>query len=182
MAVVRLEPFRDLLTIQERMNRMFDAAFRNTGDAQEQEWSLGGSWAPLVDIYEKDGRIVLSAELPGVDPKRVDIRLENNVLTLSGERKPITEVTRDAFHRVERSYGPFSRSFSLPAAVDQEKSRAGRRRSRSRSRLRSRAETRSPAGTPAVPAGGRARGPGRLRERAPGAGRGTNPVKCSWNR
>jgi HSP20 family protein len=121
MAVVRLEPFRDLLTIQERMNRMFDAAFRNTGDAQEQEWSLGGSWAPLVDIYEKDGRIVLSAELPGVDPKRVDIRLENNVLTLSGERKPVTEVTRDAFHRVERSYGPFSRSFSLPAAVDQEK-------------------------------------------------------------
>jgi len=123
MAVVRLEPFRDLMTIQERMNRMFDAAFRSTsaGQGRDEEWSLGGSWAPLVDIYEQDGRIVLSAELPGVDPRQVDIRLESNVLTLSGERKPVTEVDRDAFHRVERSYGSFSRSFSLPAAVDQEK-------------------------------------------------------------
>jgi HSP20 family protein len=123
MAVVRLEPFRDLMTIQERMNRMFDAAFRSTGAAQsrDEEWSLGGSWAPLVDIYEKDAKIVLSAELPGVDPSQVDIRLEGNVLTLSGERKPATEALGDAFHRVERSYGPFSRSFSLPAVVDQEK-------------------------------------------------------------
>jgi HSP20 family protein len=123
MAVVRLEPLRDLLTIQERMNRMFDSAFRNSGaaEARDEEWSLGGSWAPLVDIYEKDGMLVLSAELPGVDPSAVDIRLENNVLTLSGARKPVTEVPRNAFHRVERSYGSFSRSFSLPAVVEQEK-------------------------------------------------------------
>lgn len=121
MAVVRLEPFRDLLSIQERMNRMFDAAYRTSGSSDQEEWSLGGSWAPLVDIYEKDGKIVLAAELPGIDPKKVDIRLENNVLTLSGERRPLADVGKDAYHRVERSYGSFSRSFSLPAAVDQEK-------------------------------------------------------------
>jgi len=120
MAVVRLEPFRDLLSIQERMNRMFDAAYRTSSGPEREEWSLGGSWAPLVDIYEKDGKIVLAAELPGIDPKKVDIRLENNVLTLSGERLP-GDVEREAYHRVERSYGAFSRSFSLPAAVDQEK-------------------------------------------------------------
>ena len=72
-----------------------------------------------MDIYEQGTDIVLKAELPGVDPKDVDIRLENNVLTLRGQRKLEDEVKRESYHRVERSYGSFSRSFTLPTVVDQ---------------------------------------------------------------
>ena len=111
MAIVRWEPFRDLLSLQERMNRMF-GEYRGTGAAPDDEWALGGSWAPAVDIYEQGSDIVLKAELPGVDPKDVDIRLENNVLSLRGHRKLDGEVKRESYHRVERSYGAFSRSFS----------------------------------------------------------------------
>ena len=114
MAMVRWEPVRDLLTLSERMNRMLDPNFRGN----DEDWALGGSWAPAVDIYEKDGNIVLKAELPGVDPKDVDVRVENNLLTLRGERKFDNEVKRDNYHRVERSYGSFSRSFTLPNVVD----------------------------------------------------------------
>jgi len=124
MAMVRWEPFRDLLTIQDRMNRMFDDAFRSTRRSDEDEWALGGTWAPPVDIYERDGSLVLSAELPGIDPKKVDIRLENNVLTLKGERALDGEVDRESFHRLERAYGGFTRSFTLPTAVDQDKIQA----------------------------------------------------------
>jgi HSP20 family protein len=119
MAIVRWEPFRDLLSLQERMNRLFDESYRGTGRGETDEWALGGSWAPVVDIYEQDGNIVMKAELPGVDPKAVDVRLENNTLTLRGERKLDHEVKRDNYHRVERSYGAFSRSFTLPTVVDQ---------------------------------------------------------------
>ncbi len=119
MALVRWEPFRDLMSIQERMNRLFEDSFRGlprTGD----EDSVLGAWAPPVDIFEQSGNIVLKAELPGVDPKDVDIRLENNVLTLRGDRKFSSEVKRESYHRVERSYGSFSRSFTLPSVVDQQ--------------------------------------------------------------
>jgi HSP20 family protein len=124
MAIVRWDPFRDLVTLQERMNRMFDESFRGTGRAGTEDWALGGAWAPVVDIYEQDGNIVLKAELPGVDPKQVDVRLENNTLTLSGERKVDHEVKQENYHRVERSYGSFTRSFTLPSTVDQEKIKA----------------------------------------------------------
>src|SRR5688572_26299198 len=117
MAIVRWEPFRDLLSLQERMNRLFDESFARTRGADE-DWALGGAWAPAVDIYEQAGNIVLKAELPGVDPKDVDVRVENNTLTLRGERKLDSEVKRESFHRVERSYGAFSRSFTLPTVVD----------------------------------------------------------------
>lgn len=123
MAIVRWEPFRDLVRLQERMNRLFDESYR-TPAGNEDEWSLGGSWAPAVDIYEKDGNIVLKAELPGVEPKDVDIRIENNVLTLRGHRRFDDEVAKESFHRVERVYGSFSRSFTLPNVVDQEKVKA----------------------------------------------------------
>jgi HSP20 family protein len=123
MAIVRWEPFRDLF--QDRfVNRFFDEAFRATRPAADEEWALGGSWAPAVDIYEQDGNLVLKAELAGVDPKNVDVRVENNVLTLRGERRLDSEVKRDNYHRVERSYGSFSRSFSLPTVVDTEKIKA----------------------------------------------------------
>ena len=77
-----------------------------------------------MDIYEKDGNIVLKAELPGIDPKSVDIRVENNVLTLRGERKLEEAVKKDSYHRVERTYGAFTRSFTLPTVVDTEKIKA----------------------------------------------------------
>lgn len=124
MAIVRWEPIRDLVGLQERMNRMFDESFRGLGHARSDDWALGGTWAPAVDIYEKDGNIVLKAELPGIDPKDVDVRLENNTLTLSGERKVSDEVKQENYHRVERSYGAFTRSFTLPSVVDQEKIKA----------------------------------------------------------
>ncbi len=117
MAIVRWEPFRDLISIQDRMNRIFDEAFRGSRGTEE-DWALGGSWAPPVDIYEQDGNLVLKAELPGIDPKDVDVRVENNVLTLRGERKFDEEVQRESCHRVERAYGTFSRSFTLPNMVD----------------------------------------------------------------
>ena len=121
MAIVRWEPFRDLLSLQDRMNRLFDESYRGAGNrsGNADDWALGGSWAPAVDIYEQDGNIVMKAELPGVDPKAVDIRLENNTLTHRGERTLDKEVKQDSYHRVERSYGAFSRSFTLPAVVDQ---------------------------------------------------------------
>jgi HSP20 family protein len=128
MAIVRWEPFRDLVSIQERMNRLFDDAFRGAGrQGGEEEWALGGSWAPAVDIYEHEGNIVLKAELPGVDAKDVGIHVENNVLTIRGERKFDNEVKREQFHRIERSYGSFTRSFTLPNVVDTEKIKAEHR-------------------------------------------------------
>jgi len=124
MEVVRWEPFRDLVSIQDRMNRIFEGAFRGTRPGSEDDWALGGTWAPAVDIFEKDGSIVLRAELPGVDPNDVDVRVENNVLTLRGERKFESEVKREQYHRIERAYGTFSRSFTLPNVVDTEKIKA----------------------------------------------------------
>ena len=122
MAIVRWDPFRDLAGLQERMNRMFDESYRSSRG--NEDWGLGGAWAPAVDIYEQDGNIVVKAELPGVDPKDVDVRVENNTLTLRGERKLDSEVKQDNYHRVERSYGTFTRSFTLPSVLDQEKIKA----------------------------------------------------------
>lgn len=123
MAIVRWDPFRDLVGLQERMNRMFDESYRGAGRSGE-DWALGGAWAPAVDIYEHDGNIVVKAELPGVDPKDVDVRVENNTLTLRGERKVDNEVKQENYHRVERAYGTFTRSFTLPSVLDQEKIKA----------------------------------------------------------
>jgi HSP20 family protein len=117
MPIVRWEPFRDLLSLQERMNRLFEESARGLGRGQEEDWTMG-AWAPAVDIYEKGTDVVLKAELPGIEPKDVDIRIENNVLTLRGERRTDNEVKRESYHRVERSYGAFTRSFTLPSTVD----------------------------------------------------------------
>jgi len=108
------------------MNRLFEESYRGRAAAteHEDEWALGGTWAPAVDIYEHEGNIVLKAELPGVDPKDVDVRVENATLTLRGERKVDQEIKRDHYHRVERSYGGFSRSFTLPSVVDTDKIKA----------------------------------------------------------
>ncbi len=106
------------------MNRIFDEALRGQRGADEDDWALGGAWAPAVDIYEQGDNIVLKAEVPGIEAKDVDIRVENNVLTLRGERKFESELMREDCHRVEREYGTFSRSFTLPNVVDTDKIKA----------------------------------------------------------
>ena len=97
MAIVRWEPFRDLVTRPgpDEPHLRRGVPGRRPHRRTEEDWALGGSWAPAVDIYEHDGNIVLKAELPGIDPKDVDVRVENNVLTLRGERKFDTEVKRE---------------------------------------------------------------------------------------
>ena len=124
MAIVTWEPFRDLVAVQDRLNRVFDEAFRGAPRGSNEDSALGGQWAPAVDIFEHEGNLVLKAELPGIEPKDVDVSVENNVLTLRGERKFETEVKRDKYHRVERVYGTFSRSFTLPNVVDTDKIKA----------------------------------------------------------
>jgi len=124
MTLVRWAPFQNIGTIQHRMNRIFDEALSGHQATSDEDWGLGGSWAPPVDIFEREGNIVLTAELPGVDPKDVDIRVENNVLSLRGSRNFEAETKREDYHRVERAYGSFSRSFTLPNVVDTEKIQA----------------------------------------------------------
>jgi len=118
MSIVRWDPFRDLLTLQERMNRMFEQTARGQIGSGEGELA---TWAPAVDIYENEKDIVLKADLPGVNPSDVDIRVENNVLTLRGDRHFEKEVKEENYHRVERSYGSFVRTFSLPNTVQADK-------------------------------------------------------------
>ena len=121
MAVVRWDPFRDLGMLQDRMNRLFDDAGRGW---RSDEPAATTSWSPSVDIFETEGEIVVKSELPGMDRKDISLHLENNVLTLRGERKFEKETKEENYHRIERSYGNFSRSFSIPATVDEEKIRA----------------------------------------------------------
>lgn len=117
MPPIRWDPFRDLLSLQERMNKLFeDSLVRSTsqlGDASE------GAWTPVVDILEKDDAIILKAELPGVRLEDVDLQIKDDVLILKGQRKFEKETKKENYHRIERSYGTFSRSFTLPGIVDQ---------------------------------------------------------------
>jgi HSP20 family protein len=120
MAIVRWEPFRDLLTTQDRFNRLFNETFSNVFGSGEGR--VG--WNPAVDIYETDHDLVFKAELPGVDPKDVDVRVEDGTLYLKGERKQASEVKEGSYHRVERSYGSFTRTFALPNSVNLENIKA----------------------------------------------------------
>ena len=110
-------PFRELARVQEEMNRAL-------GDERLFRAGESVGWTPSCDIYEDGDEILVRAELAGVEPKDVEIRFENGVLTLKGERKLEMEEKRENYHRVEMSYGSFTRSFALPATVDAEKIRA----------------------------------------------------------
>ncbi len=121
MAVIRWDPFRDLNTLQDRMNRLFEEANRGW---KADEPSSTTSWSPAVDIYETDADIIVKAEVPGMDQKHIDLSLENNVLTLKGNRQFDKEAKDENYHRIERAYGGFSRSFSIPAVVDEAMIRA----------------------------------------------------------
>ncbi len=111
----RWEPFRGASTLQEQVNRLFGNALERS--AEESNLT---SWAPAVDIYETEHELVVKADVPEVDSKDLDIRVENNILTIRGERKFEKKVNEENYLRVERAYGTFSRSFSLANTVNAE--------------------------------------------------------------
>jgi HSP20 family protein len=111
--ITRWEPFRGVNTLQDQFNRLFNDVF----DRKGEESSLT-AWAPAVDIYETEHELVVKADLPEVDPKDLDIRVENNILTIRGERKFEKKVNEDNYLRVERAYGSFARSFTLANTVN----------------------------------------------------------------
>src|SRR5919202_3026908 len=117
MPIVRYDPFRDLRTLQDEVNRLFSSNLARTFD---DEGIARGAWNPSVDIYENKDQIVLEAELPGMNREDFDLTIENNVITLRGERRFEKKEDSDNYHRVERSYGSFSRSFTLPQTVNAE--------------------------------------------------------------
>jgi HSP20 family protein len=114
--IVRWEPLRGLPTLHEQVNRLFnETVFRGNG-----EESALTTWAPSVDIYETPNELVVKADLPDVNEKDIDVRVENNLLTIRGERKFEKKISEDNYLRVERSYGSFSRSFTLSNTVNAE--------------------------------------------------------------
>jgi HSP20 family protein len=111
--------FRSNHSFQDRVNQLFRDSFAGQG-----ENSALTTWAPSVDIYETENELVIKADLPDVSEKDLDVRIENNTLTVRGERKFDSQVSEDKYLRIERAYGGFSRSFSLPTTVDSESIRA----------------------------------------------------------
>ncbi len=119
MALVRWDPFRDLISFKERMDRLFEDALGRSRGVDE---SLApGSWSPAVDIYETGENIVMKAEIPGINRKNITLEVKENTLTLKGERKFEKEVKEENYHRIERSYGSFQRSFTLPSNIERDK-------------------------------------------------------------
>src|ERR1700758_5327639 len=114
------QPFRGATTLQEQINRVFGDVVGRTGEESNLT-----PWAPAVDIYETEHELVVKADLPDVNPQDLDIRVENNILTIRGERKFENKVNEDNYLRVERTYGSFSRSFSLASSVKTEADRDG---------------------------------------------------------
>ena len=119
--LTRWEPFREVSTLQDRMNRLFSEQFANLGT---EESLAAGSFVPAVDVYEDEHAIQLKFEVPGLDEKEIDIRLENNLLTVKGERKIERETKEENYRRIERRFGTFTRSFTLPNTVSSESVKA----------------------------------------------------------
>ena len=115
--ITRWEPFREFSTLQDRLNRLFQQSVSEGRD----ESLTTSNFAPAVDVYEDDHQVTLKIEVPGIDEKDIDVRLENNTLTIAGERKLEKEEKEENYRRVERRYGSFTRSFTLPQTVDAEK-------------------------------------------------------------
>jgi HSP20 family protein len=115
MQLVRWDPYQELVAMSNRLQRTINDSY-----APRTEDSLG-AWAPPVDIFERQDHLVIRAEVPGVQKEDMDVRIENGVLTLHGERKQDPEVKEENAHRTERIYGSFARSFSLPTTVDASK-------------------------------------------------------------
>ena len=116
--LTRFYPYRELNTLQERVNRLFHESFHSSEGRDE---SLATSnFAPAVDVYEDEHSVTLKIEVPGIDEKDIDVRIENRTLTVHGERKFEKEEKEENYRRVERQYGSFSRTFTLPNTVDTE--------------------------------------------------------------
>ena len=117
MTLVRwMDPYREFSHLQDRINRVFGDAY---GRRQDEGMVSSGTWVPPVDIYQNgDHELVLKAELPDMTREDIDITVDNGTLTIKGEKKFATDISEDSFHRVDRRYGTFSRSFSLPQTVD----------------------------------------------------------------
>ena len=113
--LTRFEPFREFSTLQDRINRVFRESYAPAG---QDESLTTSSFAPAVDVYEDEHKVTLKIEVPGIDEKDIDVRVENNTLTVQGERKIEKE---ENYRRVERQYGSFTRTFTLPTTVDSEK-------------------------------------------------------------
>jgi HSP20 family protein len=116
MSIARWDPFRNISTLQEQVNRLFE----NSVQGGRSDNSALTTWAPAVDIYETENELVLKADIPDMNENDLDIRVENNMLTIRGERKFEQKVKEDNYLRIERTYGSFSRSFGLPNAVNTE--------------------------------------------------------------
>jgi len=116
--LTRWEPFREFATLQDRMNRLFRESFNDNAGGEPVAAS---NFAPAVDVYEDEHKVTLKIEVPGIDEKDIDIRLENNTLSVHGERKIEKEEKEENYRRVERQYGSFTRTFTLPNTVDSEK-------------------------------------------------------------
>ena len=119
--LTRWDPFREFSTLQDRMNRLFRESY---GPEGRDESLTTSQFAPPVDVYEDEHNVVLKVEVPGIDEKDIDVRVENNVLTVHGERKVEKEEKEENFRRVERQYGSFTRTFTLPSTVDAERIQA----------------------------------------------------------
>lgn len=121
MSIIKYDPFRELRSLQDEMNRLF---MTNLPRSVVQEDLASGGWSPSVDIYESENEIILEAELPGMSRDDFEVSIENNVITLKGKREFQKKEEGDNYHRVERSYGSFTRSFSLPRSVSAENTTA----------------------------------------------------------
>jgi HSP20 family protein len=120
MAIVKYNPLRELQSMQEQMNRLLDLAWEREPGEELRE----GVWHPLVDIMENGDAVVIKVELPGVDQKDIEVRIDETTLTIRGERKQDADIRKENFLRIERYYGPFQRSFSLPQSIDLENVKA----------------------------------------------------------
>src|SRR5947209_9148960 len=120
MAITRWDPFQELSSLQNRVNSLF----QDYGRTGQEELTTTGSFVPAVDVYEDEHKVTLKLEIPGIKQEDVDIRLENNTLTVRGERNFEKEEKEENFHRVERRYGSFARSFTLPNSVDSDNAQA----------------------------------------------------------
>ena len=116
--LTRWEPLREFSTMQDRMNRM-DRLFRQSYSPEGPEEALTSSFAPPVDTYEDEHNFVLKLEVPGIDEKDIHVHIDNNTLTVHGERNIEKEEKEENYRRIERQYGSFTRSFTLPSSVDQ---------------------------------------------------------------
>ncbi len=113
MAITKYNPIREIVGLSNSLNRMFEEMSSFNTDTE-----ITGSWAPAVDVSESENAIEIKADLPGMTEKDIDVTVENNTLTIKGERKFENEEKRESYHRIERQYGSFYRSFQLPNTVD----------------------------------------------------------------